>query len=49
MQSVVNSYLGIFSHYKSYGIRRQLFQPIVSIQKFGRFTNFMRRFIPFGA
>ena len=49
LQATLNSYLGIFSHYKSYGIRCQLFQPIVNIQKFGRFTNFMRRFIPFGA
>ena len=49
ISSVINSYLGILSHYKSFTLCRQIFLPIANILRFGRFTNFMRKFEPFNA
>ena len=44
MQSAVNSYLGLLSHYKTHGIRRLFFQSVANIQRFGCFTLNWRRF-----
>ena len=39
MQSVVNSYLGIFGHYNSYCLRRVLFDAISGLSKCGYFSR----------
>ena len=43
----INSYLGIFSHYKSLNIRKQIFDNITSIKKYGYFNETYTKFIPY--
>lgn len=43
----INSYLGIFSHYKSFKIRKQIFDDIISIKKYGYFNESYTKFIPY--
>ena len=42
----INSYLGIFSHYKSLNIRKQIFDNITSIKKYGYFNETYIKFVP---
>ena len=43
----INSYLGIFSHYKSLNIRKQIFDNIISIKRYGYFNENYTKFIPY--
>lgn len=43
----VNSYLGIFSHYSSFKIRKQIFDSLKDLSKYGRFNESYTKFIPY--
>ena len=43
----INSYLGIFSHYKSLNIRKQIFDNITSIKTYGYFNETYTKFVPY--
>lgn len=47
-QSAINSYLGVFSHYSSYTLRRVLFGYLYNLVSCGQFDKSWRKFIPFG-
>lgn len=46
MQSVVNSYLGIFSHYSAYHLKRKLF-AIERLNHYGYFETGMKKYVPY--
>ena len=46
MQSVVNSYLGIFSHYSAYRLKRQLF-AVERLNHYGYFETGMKKYVPY--
>lgn len=48
LQSSVNSYLGVFSHYSSYCIRKVFFTHISGLCSKGRFDNNILKFKPWG-
>lgn len=47
LQCSINSFLGVFSHYDSYCVRKQLFIQRYQLNRFGQFDNKMLRFYPF--
>lgn len=42
----INSYLGIFSHYKSYKLRTEWFCHLYGLFQYGAFNRQMTKFIP---
>lgn len=47
-QNSVNSFLGVFSHYDSYCLRKLIFVQQSGLNKYGRFNNDVLKFRPFG-
>ena len=43
----VNSYLGILAHYSSFKIRKQIFDSLKNLSKYGRFNESYTKFIPY--
>lgn len=41
----INSYLGIFKHYNSFKIRKELFSELPNIDKYGYFNDYYTKFI----
>lgn len=48
LQSSINSYLGVFSHYDSYCLRKVLFTHRLNLTRYGKFSNNILKFKPYG-
>lgn len=42
----INSFLGIFSHYKSFNLRKKIFQEIPEFYRYGHYNETFTKFIP---
>lgn len=45
--NMVNSYLGMFSHYKSNSVKKAIMDKTNKIDKYGYFVGYYSKFIPF--
>ena len=45
VKNMVNSYLGIFSHYKSNKVKKEVMNRTPKIQEYGHFIDYYSKFI----